>query len=175
MAMHTLPTEQTHDDKSETTGRLIGIARKSARRAPMQELSTGLITPQAGLEGDHRGAKYRTRQITVLAREDWEATLAEVGSDLPWTARRANLLVEGIVLPRTGGILRIGPVRLEVTAQTYPCARMEEASEGLMPALAKDWRGGVTCRVLEGGHIAVADAVEVLARPPVRARRRLPG
>ena len=51
-------------------------------------------------------------------------------------------------------------------AQTYPCARMEEAQAGLLSALAKDWRGGVTCRVLEGGPIALGDPVEVTVRPP---------
>jgi MOSC domain-containing protein YiiM len=74
-----------------------------------------------------------------------------------------------------GGILGIGAVRLEITAQTYPCARMEQACPGLLSALARDWRGGVTCRVLEGGDIALGDAVQVLLRPMPQARRRLPG
>jgi len=30
------------------------------------------------------------------------------------------------------GILRVGPIRLEITAQTYPCGRMEEARAGLL-------------------------------------------
>jgi MOSC domain-containing protein YiiM len=157
-------------------GQLIGIARRDARRAPMQETSDALVTRQGGLVGDFKGAKYPRRQITVLAREDWDAALAEIGrTDLHWTARRANLLVEGVKLPRaTGGILRIGAVCLEVTAQTYPCARMEEAQAGLLSALAKDWRGGVTCRVLEGGPIALGRPVEVTACPPL-IERRLPG
>lgn len=157
-------------------GKLIGIARRSARRAPMQEIGDGLITREGGLAGDFKGARYPRRQITVLLREDWQAALAEIGHpNLPWTARRANLLVEGVELPRAvGGILHIGSVRLEVTAQTYPCARMEEAQAGLLAALAKDWRGGVTCRVLDGGPVILGDAVEVTVRPP-RAERRLPG
>jgi MOSC domain-containing protein YiiM len=158
------------------TGRLIGIARRGERRAPMQEVGEGLVTAEGGLIGDFKGAKYPRRQITVLAREDWDAALAEIGHPgLPWTARRANLLVEGVELPRAaGGILRIGPVRLEITAQTYPCARMEEAQAGLLSALASDWRGGVTCRVLDGGPITLGDSVDVLLRPK-RAERRLPG
>jgi MOSC domain-containing protein YiiM len=168
------------------TGRLIGIATRGARRAPMREIGDGQITPQGGLVGDFKGAKFARRQITVLAREDWQAALAEIGQPvlpwpdlpwphLPWTVRRANLLVEGVELPRAaGGMLRIGAVRLEVTGQTYPCARMEEAQAGLLSALARDWRGGVTCRVLEGGPIGLGDPVEVTARPP-RIERRLPG
>ena len=158
------------------SGRLIGIARRSARRTPMQEIAIGLITQERGLIGDFKGAKYPRRQITVLALEDWQAALSELGrADLPWTARRADLLVEGQDLPQAAaGILRIGPVRLEVTAQAYPCARMEEVQSGLLSALAKDWRGGVTCRVLEGGPIALGDPVEVPVRPP-HVARRLPG
>ena len=169
------------DLRGTMTGRLIGIARRGVRRAPIQEVSEGLVTVEAGLIGDFKGAKYPRRQITVLAREVWDAALAEIGHpELPWpklhwTARRANLLVESVELPRAaGGILRIGPVRLEITAQTYPCARMEEAQAGLLSALASDWRGGVTCRVLDGGPIALGDRVEVLLRPKT-AERRLPG
>jgi MOSC domain-containing protein YiiM len=167
-----------------STGRLIDIAHRQARRMPMLVRGDGTITQQAGLAGDYKGARHPRRQITVLAREAWEMALAELvpadlfpesTPDLPWTARRANLLVEGTELPRaSGGILRIGPVRLEITGQTYPCSRMEEAHTGLLSALAKDWRGGVTCRVLEGGRVALGDAVEVLLRPP-EVVRRLPG
>jgi MOSC domain-containing protein YiiM len=141
----------------------------------MQEIAEGLISVEAGLAGDCKGAKYPQRQITVLAREAWDAALAELGDpSLAWTARRANLLVAGVKLPRAkGGILRIGPVRLEVTSQTYPCAHMNEVRQGLLKALAKDWRGGVTCRVLAGGLIALGDVAEVLAWPS-EAIPRLP-
>jgi hypothetical protein len=51
---------------------------------------------------------------------------------------------------------------------------MEEASPGLLSALAKAWRGGVTTRVREGGNVALGDAVDVLVDPP-EIRPRLPG
>ena len=141
----------------------------------MQRTAEGIVSVAAGLEGDCKGMKFPRRQITVLAMEDWQAALEEIGAgDLLWTVRRANLLVAGVVLPRAaGGILRIGPMHLMVTAQTYPCARMEQARTGLLKALAKDWRGGVTCRVIEGGRIAVGQPVEVVASPP-EAKPRLP-
>jgi MOSC domain-containing protein YiiM len=153
------------------TGRLIGIARRSGRRAPMEELRDGLITVEAGLEGDFRGAKFKSRQITVLAREDWEAALLDLADlvgppDLPWTMRRANLYVEGLRLPRAkGGVVRIGQVVLDITGQTNPCHRMEEARRGLLAALHPYWRGGVTCRVREGGAIALGDSAEVIVAP----------
>jgi MOSC domain-containing protein YiiM len=156
-----------------SVGRLIGIARRSAVRAPMEELNEGRITVDGGLEGDHKGPKFPKRRITVLAIEDWLAALRDLGEadgraiDLPWTARRANLLVEGIRLPRArGGILRIGPVRLEITYPTQPCRRMDEVHQGLLKALHPEWRGGVTCAVIKGGTIAMGDEAEVLHAPP---------
>jgi len=155
------------------SGRLIGIARRPAVRAPMEQIETGIITVSGGLDGDHKGPKFPKRRITVMALEDWRAALGELASedgrpvDLPWTARRANLLIEGVRLPRArGGILQIGPVKLEVTYPTQPCRRMDEAFGGLLKALHPEWRGGVTCAVIEGGEVALGDAVDVLVSPP---------
>lgn len=139
----------------------------------MEVIDAGMITLEAGLAGDHKGARFPKRQITVLAREDWAAALAQLGSsDVPWTVRRANLLVEGVRLPRAkGAVLRIGPVELEVTGQTYPCQEMETAGPGLLKALAPAWRGGVTCRVTAGGAITIGDPVHVVSSPPEHAVR----
>lgn len=163
-----------------SVGRLIGIARRGAVRAPMQELTEGTITVEGGLAGDHKGPKFPRRRITVLAIEDWHAALAALADadgrplDLPWTARRANLLVAGVRLPRArGGVLRIGPVRLEITNPTQPCRRMDEVRQGLLKALHPAWRGGVTCAVLAGGVVAIGDEAEVLHAPP-EVTARLP-
>ncbi len=164
--------------ETSEVGRLIGIARREAVRAPMEEIAQGSITVERGLEGDHKGPKFPRRRITVLQREAWEEALAELRQAdggrvaLPWTVRRANLLVEGVRLPRArGGILRIGPVRLEITNPTQPCQRMEEAFPGLLKTLHPDWRGGVTCLVLDGGIVRIGDAVEVLHAPPEHVPR----
>lgn len=160
------------------SGRLIGIARREARRAPMQTIDEVAVTLERGVEGDHKGAKFKRRAVTILAREDWDAALAALAAaggsaePLDWTARRANLLVEGVRLPRAlGATLRVGLVLLEVTYPTVPCARMDEARPGLLKALYPEWRGGVTCRVVEGGHIEVGDIVEIVQSPPERTRR----
>ena len=166
-----------HPRQVRMTGRLIGIARRGARRAPMREIGDGQITLQGGLVGDFKGAKYPRRQITVLAREDWQAALAEIGHarTCPGRCGAPTCWWKAWNCPAPPeASCASAPVRLEVTAQTYPCARMEEAQAGLLSALARDWRGGVTCRVLDGGPIALGDPVEVTARPP-RIERRLPG
>jgi MOSC domain-containing protein YiiM len=161
-------------------GRLLAIARRDAPRARMEEVREGEISRERGLAGDHKGAKFPRRQITLLAREDWEAALGELTDlagpvPLPWTVRRANLLVEAVVLPRgVGSLIRIGPVLVEVTAQTYPCRRMEQAHPGLLKALAPDWRGGVTTRVIEGGVVRIGDAISIELMVAER-KVRLPG
>ena len=132
----------------------------------MEEISGGAVSLERGLEGDHKGLKFPKRAITVLANEDWLRALEELsGLDaarLSWTVRRANLLVEGVALPKgRGGRLRVGPVLLEVTYPTQPCQRMEEAYPGLLKALHPDWRGGITCRVLAAGSLRLGDAVDV--------------
>ncbi|MDX2257835.1 MAG: MOSC domain-containing protein [Hyphomicrobiaceae bacterium] len=160
-------------------GRLVGIAVRGARREPMQHLQSVAISIETGVSGDHKGAKFKNRAVTVLSLEAWRIALAELTDlagpvDLPWAARRANLLVEGLELPKArGGILTIGPVRLEVTYPTQPCNRMDEAHPGLLRALGPDWRGGITARVLQGGTIAIGDAAVVEVRPP-RREPRLP-
>lgn len=145
-------------------GKLIGIAVRPRPRAPMELRSQAEVTVAAGISGDARG-RTPGRQVTVLARESWEAACRDVGADLPWTTRRANLLTEGVDLPRTPGArIRIGDVVLEVSFETDPCARMEAAHAGLRAALTPDWRGGVCCAVIAGGSLAQGDEVSLPGR-----------
>ncbi len=149
------------------TGRLIGIARRERKRAPMEELQRTLIETDAGLEGDSR-ARFRNRGVTVMAREAWEAALADLSDAdaLPWTLRRANLLVEQIKLPRElGKLIQVGGALLRITDETDPCNRMEEQHAGLQAALGPDWRGGVTCRVVQGGEVTLGDQVRIVEEP----------
>ena len=144
----------------------------------MRTLERAEVFAGGGVDGDYKGAKHPRRGVTVLAREDWEAALADLGADpeqVVWTGRRANLLVEGVALPRAvGGVVQIGAVVIEVTYPTVPCKRMEEVRPGLLKALYPDWRGGITAKVVKGGTIALGDKVTVLHAPPER-KIRLPG
>ena len=140
-------------------GRLTGIARRAAKRAPMQTLDYAEISRATGVALDFRG-KPGSRQVTVLSAAAWQEACAEVGRDLPWTTRRANLLVDGLELPKKpGAIIRMGGARLKITGEVDPCSRMEEQCPGLKAALQPDWRGGVSCTVLDGGTVAVGDEV----------------
>lgn len=149
-------------------GKLLNIAVRDASRAPMQSLQDAEITVSSGVAHDYRGTR-ENRQVTVLVREAWEAACADLGEDLPWTTRRANLLIEGVDLQESAGShLCVGPVRLQITGETLPCSRMDEARQGLQAALAPAWRAGVTCRVLEGGTVRIGDPVRI--EQPVSAR-----
>ncbi|MFT5365163.1 MAG: MOSC domain-containing protein YiiM [Candidatus Latescibacterota bacterium] len=142
-------------------GKVLQIAIREASRAPMQILDVAQMTTEKGVVGDFRGTVLG-RQVTVVVREAWEAACADLGMDVDWTTRRANVLVEGLDLNETTGKqLNIGDVVLEITGETTPCPRMEEAQAGLQDALASDWRAGVTCVVYTGGEIRVGDVVRL--------------
>jgi MOSC domain-containing protein YiiM len=144
------------------SARLIGIARRDKPRAPMEMLQSASVTANAGIEGDCRGV-IQDRNVTLIFREDWEAACRDLGSDLPWVTRRANLLVEGLSgFKRVGAQLKVGSVLLEVTEENPPCGVMDILAEGLRTALQPAWRGGVACRVLQDGVIALGDSVAVV-------------
>ncbi len=141
-------------------GHLLAIARAPVKRGALFPISEAVIGVRDGIAGDARGIRAG-RQVTVVFREGWEAACRDLGVELPWTTRRANLLVEGVPVPREGRRLVIGAAVLEVTQETQPCQIMEAAHRGLRAALTPDWRGGVCCRVVQGGAIRIGDRVEV--------------
>ena len=143
---------------AEQEPRLLAIAVRQRSRGTMQELAGAEVTREGGVADDFRGRPGR-RQVTVLSLESWQAACRQAGRpELPWTARRANLLVSGVDLA-AAGVLRIGEVELEVTGETAPCERMDEACDGLRAALTPEWRGGVTCRVRQPGSLAAGAPV----------------
>lgn len=147
------------------SGRLVSIARKARKRAPMEELDAVGVSEERGVAGDYRGKPGR-RQVTILFQDDWESAVAKLEPGAPWTTRRANLLIKGVPNPRSkGGVLAIGDARFLITGETEPCIRMDEQLPGLWDEMKPDWRGGLTARVLAGGDIAVGDKVEWVESP----------
>ncbi|WP_371741601.1 MOSC domain-containing protein [Novosphingobium sp. 9U] len=112
------------------------------------------------------GGKGR-RQVSLIEAESWATALDELqvhpDEALPWHARRANLLVEGLRLPREEGyVVAIGAtLRILITQECDPCSRMEEILPGLKAALLADWRGGFLGKVIADGDIAVGDEVRI--------------
>ena len=143
-------------------GRLIGIARRDHKRAPMETLEKADVSAETGVAQDSRG-KPGKRTVTVISARAWRDVCNELGRDIHWTTRRANLLVDDIELPRSvGPIIEVGAVRLQVMMEVDPCSRMDEQVDGLTELLKPDWRGGVGCAVLQGGSISIGDTVRVV-------------
>ncbi|MDZ7655556.1 MAG: hypothetical protein U0997_06395 [Sulfurimicrobium sp.] len=141
---------------------LLGIAIKPQRLRPMLLLDSGALSVHEGLAGDSRG-KPGPRQVTLMTLASWHAACDEIGMLLPWTERRANLLVADLPLYQSAGSrIVIGDAVLEITGETDPCSRMTAVHPGLLDALAQDWRGGVCCRVLRGGAIRLELEVQLL-------------
>ena len=143
----------------EQAGRLLAIATKPKTRAPMLE-HTALVVGPRGLPGER--AHPSARAVTVLAREAWAAVCRTLGATLPWTLRRANLLVEGVELAGSvGRRLHVGALVLEIGEETEPCRVMDAIHPGLRAALAPDWRGGVSCRVLTPAEVHLGAVVRL--------------
>lgn len=142
--------------------KLLSIATRSQKNGPMQTSEHTCITSDAGLEKDFRRPPS-DRQVTVLSSIQWQQACNELDVELPWTARRANLLVDKIEFSENmlGKFIVIGDLILEITGETDPCKKMDQFHQGLKQALTPNWRGGVCCKVLHGGSIQVGDKVEL--------------
>ena len=143
--------------KPGTRGAVARLWVKRFKNGPMDPHATVTLVAGEGIVGDanHRGR----RQVTLIAKEAWDAVAEELGPTVDPVMRRANVLVEGIDLEASRGrILRLGATRLEIHGEVRPCRRMEEAHAGLQQALDPHWRAGVYATVLDGGEVSVGDA-----------------
>jgi MOSC domain-containing protein YiiM len=140
--------------------RLVALAVRPVRRCPVCLLDELVLSVHDGIAGD-RYSKPGRRQVTVLTCEGWATACADLGVELHWSARWANLLIEGLDLRDSlARVLCVGNARLEITGQNNPCRRMDEVQAGLLKALGPGWRAGVTARVLVGARIRVGVPVE---------------
>lgn len=137
-------------------GRLEAIWLKRAKRGPMDPVSSAVLEAGRGIAGN---ADFgRRRQVTILDAGEWERRVAELGSTLDPSARRANLLIRGIDFAESRGrTLWVGGCRIRIDGETKPCERMDEALPGLRQALYEGWGGGGWGAVVSGGTIAVGD------------------
>ena len=139
------------------------IAIRNRPRIAMQNIDSAQISVDHGILGDFRGTQ-KGRQITILSESAWLYACQQLDTELPWTTRRANLLVDGIEFDESwvGRKLRISTVELVITRETTPCSMMDAQHQGLTAALVTDWRGGICCDVVNPGHIKLGDQVELV-------------
>ena len=145
---------------SEQVGTILALAVRDVEGEPMREVKDAELLVDGGLSED---AKQRdVRGVTFIARHQWVAVCDELGVELAWTVRKANVLLD-TSLPSfeqlMGTTIYIGDTKLEVTGETTPCSKMDRSQQGLQEALRPAWRGGMFARVIEGGHIAIGDVI----------------
>lgn len=147
-------------------GRVVSIVyrpKKTGRpleryeRAPADRVR---VVERWGIEGDAKGSKTK-RQLNVmhaeviaeLAAEGFKAAPGELGEQVVV----AGIDPGGMI---AGARLRIGAAVIEVVEPRTGCARFEM----IQGRGRKEVKGrlGVIARVVEGGEVAVGDAVEVL-------------
>ena len=164
------------------TGRVESIIVRDGAREPARSVERTRALAHIGLADDRLGrrgeAELSTRQVTLIQFEHLAviARLAGVDHVEPLGLRR-NLVVSGInLLALKNQRLRVGAALLEIVGPCHPCSRMEEAI-GPGGYAAMRGHGGMTARVIEGGPIAVADAVraEPVTGPPEPDFRQRPG
>ena len=96
------------------------------------------------------------REVLLVSKEHLDAVGVEPG------AIRENVTVDGVDVQSwsPGQKVRVGGAVLEVTMVCDPCRRMDELRAGLRVEI--DGKRGMLAHVVEGGEIALGDAVELL-------------
>ncbi len=142
-------------------GKVLALALRSARRGPMELVESVTATENGGIEPNHEVKPHRG--ITFISSEQWAEVQRELNQpDLPWHTRRANVLVEGLVMSDLiGKTVQVGDVVVEVKKETEPCGLMDELHSGLRKTLEPACRGGVHGQVIQGGAFKVGDAISV--------------
>jgi MOSC domain-containing protein YiiM len=140
-------------------GRVEWIGVRPARRAALTAVSSVAALQGRGLEGDHYSGGGK-RQVTLIQAEHLEAVAKLLGLDALEPARvRRNIVVSGINLyALRDRQFRLGGAVLEGSGLCDPCSRMEEVL-GAGGYNAMRGHGGIVARIVEGGVIAVGDAV----------------
>jgi MOSC domain-containing protein YiiM len=145
-------------------GQVLWIGLRPASRANIKVLDAVKVT-NLGLEGDRstKNALTNKRQVSLIQSEHLAAAASFLGiSDIDPALTRRNIVVKGLNLNALKGRkFKIGTAILEMTGFCYPCSHMEE-NLGKGGFNAMRGHGGITCRVISEGEIALGDAVEVV-------------
>ena len=164
MAKRSNPLDRFARDIAPGTLEWIGL--RPQRRAPMLAVEQVMALEKRGLEGDHRSDKSpgSGRQVTLISREFMRQTAHFLSQEeIEPALLRRNLVVSGINL----NALRhqrfsIGDALFEAGALCHPCSRMEQAlGKGGVAAMLG--HGGLCCKILRSGEIAVGQKVVVQA------------
>ena len=120
-------------------------------------------------QADRQNHGGKTRAAYAYAQEDyawWEQALSRV---LPPGKFGENLTLRGIDVTRAlvGERWRVGTAELQVTSPRVPCYKLAMTMEDptFVKRFAQALRPGAYLSILNEGHVAAGDPVEVLWRP----------
>ena len=160
----TLPIEQKSiaylTSRFTKPGVVQWIGIRPERGAALHPVDMAEAIAEKGLAGDHYKSKGGKRQVTMIQAEHIEAVASMVGLEaIDPSLLRRNIVVSGInLLAFKDKQFKVGNVILEYTGACHPCSRMEEnLGDGGYNAMRG--HGGITARIIEGGEIALGDAV----------------
>jgi MOSC domain-containing protein YiiM len=133
------------------SGLFISPGRGSGRSEPLER--TQAIAGQ-GLEGCAHANPPR-REVLLVSQQHIDALGVEPG------AVRENVTVAGADVHDwpVGQRVKVGEALFEITMVCDPCSRMDELRPGLRAEL--DGKRGMLAHVVEGGEIALGDAIEL--------------
>ena len=137
---------------ANVVGLFVSPERGSGRSEPRERV---LAIESHGLVGCAHANPPR-REILLVSKEHLDAVGVEPG------AVRENVTVEGVNVHEwpVGQRVRVGGAVVEVTMVCDPCHKMDQLRPGLRTEI--DGRRGMLAHVVEGGEIALGDAVEAV-------------
>lgn len=124
-----------------------------------------------GLRGDRyfeetgtfsQSARDAPRDLTLIEAEAIEAIERDYDIDLEPGVHRRNVTVRGVALNHlVGRTFRLGDAVVEGAELCEPCSYLEGllGEDGVRESLVH--RGGLRCRIVEDGEVAVGDVVAV--------------
>lgn len=145
---------------------ITSVCRSAARGTVKQNIRSGVLVENFGLEGDAHGGDWH-RQISLLSQDSIDAFNAR-GAGVEAGAFGENLTVSGLDLKTlpVGCRLRIGAdALLELTQIGKTCHTSCEIAQRMGECIMP--KEGIFARVLRGGSVSVGDRVQVIWRAAV--------
>jgi MOSC domain-containing protein YiiM len=150
-------------DKFVGAGTVEWIGIRPEKRTKVVSVTSVMLDPAYGIEGDHYDGRSGKRQVTLIQAEHLPAVAGMLHCDLvkPEQLRR-NIVVAGInLLALKNKSFQLGEAVLEFTGLCHPCSRMEE-NLGVGGYNAMRGHGGITARVISAGKVQVGDTCGVV-------------
>ena len=147
-------------------GRLLEIHTCPKGGAPMEAQASAMLIAGQGIDGDRYAlgtGKYSEfpdiREVTLIEVETLEALARDHDTALTPQEHRRNLTTRDVPLNHlVGRRFRVGAVLLEGGRLNLPCRYLDLLTKKSVYELLAN-RSGLNCRIIEGGSIAVGDAI----------------